>query len=199
MKLALDQDEKLIDSFVKQLSIYSKNENKILYYAWINTKLGKLIAICDERALYLLEFIEKGILQRELKKLVITHQAKIIKGQAAPIDSIKKELNAYFKGTLVKFNTPLYLTGTDFQKQAWKALIRIPYGKTRSYLEQATIIGNEKAFRAVANANGANMLSIIIPCHRIINTNGNLGGYAGGLDRKQWLLDHEKKYFTNRK
>lgn len=73
--------------------------------------------------------------------------------------------------------------------------MRIPYGKTKSYLDQAKTIGNEKAFRAVANANGANMLSIIVPCHRIINTNGNLGGYAGGLDRKQWLLEHEQKHY----
>lgn len=193
MKLALDQDETLIDNFIKKLSMNSNN-NKILYYAWLNTKLGKLIAVCDEHALYLLEFIEKGILQRELKKLAVTHKARIIKGKTTQIDSIKKELNDYFKGTLVKFKTPLYLTGTDFQIQAWKALTRIPYGKTRSYLEQAKSIGNEKAFRAVANANGANLLSIIVPCHRIINTNGNLGGYAGGLDRKQWLLEHEQKY-----
>lgn len=140
MKLAIKQNEKQIDNFIKKLSIYSNDDNQVLYYSWLETKLGKLIAVCDKHALYLLEFIEKGVLQRELKKLTVTHKAKIVEGRAEPINSIKKELNDYFKGTLVKFKTPLYLTGTDFQKQAWKALTRIPYGKTRSYLEQAKSI-----------------------------------------------------------
>jgi AraC family transcriptional regulator of adaptative response/methylated-DNA-[protein]-cysteine methyltransferase len=86
------------------------------------------------------------------------------------------------------------MIGSDFQKSAWQALIQVPYGQTRSYLEQASIIGKPKAFRAVANANGANQIAIVVPCHRIINTGGELGGYGGGLQRKSWLINHEKTF-----
>ncbi len=102
-------------------------------------------------------------------------------------------MGAYFKGKLREFNTPIHLMGTSFQAQVWNQLLKIPYGETRSYLEQAKAIKKETAYRAVANANGANQLAIIIPCHRIINNNGKLGGYGGGTEKKKWLLEHEKK------
>ena len=85
--------------------------------------------------------------------------------------------------------------GSDFQKSVWAALRKIPPGETRSYLDTAKAVGKPTAFRAVANANGANQLAIIIPCHRVINNNGELGGYGGGISRKQWLIDHEKKHY----
>ena len=108
--------------------------------------------------------------------------------------SIESELKAYFEGTLKKFTTPLFLLGSSFQQRVWKELLKIPYGTTRSYAAQAASMGEPKAIRAVANANGANQLAIVIPCHRIINTNGALGGYGGGIARKEWLLKHEAKY-----
>jgi O-6-methylguanine DNA methyltransferase len=89
---------------------------------------------------------------------------------------------------------PLHLVGSDFQKSVWKALIQIPYGETRSYKQQSIFLGNEKAIRAVAGANGDNGIAIIIPCHRVIGEDGSLTGYGGGLQRKKWLLDHERKH-----
>jgi len=100
----------------------------------------------------------------------------------------KIQFNEYFKGKRNEFNIPLLFIGTDFQKKVWNALLKIPYGKTESYLGLSKILGNEKAVRAVASANGANSISIIVPCHRIIGSNGDLVGYAGGLNVKKKLL-----------
>ncbi|WP_335973116.1 methylated-DNA--[protein]-cysteine S-methyltransferase [Gaetbulibacter jejuensis] len=104
------------------------------------------------------------------------------------------QLNEYFEGKRQVFDLNLNPQGTDFQKTVWEALLTIPYGKTMSYLELSKQLGDVKAIRAVANANGKNPLWIIVPCHRIIGTDGNLTGYAGGLHRKQWLLEHESPY-----
>ncbi len=104
------------------------------------------------------------------------------------------QLNEYFEGKRQVFDLNLNPQGTDFQKTVWDALLTIPYGKTMSYLELSKQLGDVKAIRAVANANGKNPLWIIVPCHRIIGTDGNLTGYAGGLHRKQWLLEHESPY-----
>jgi methylated-DNA-[protein]-cysteine S-methyltransferase len=103
------------------------------------------------------------------------------------------QLNQYFLGALKIFDLPLQQTGTEFQQKVWKALIEIQFGITTSYLKLSQKLGDEKAIRAVATANGANNIAIIVPCHRVIGTNGSLTGYAGGLWRKQWLLDHEAK------
>ncbi len=104
------------------------------------------------------------------------------------------QLNEYFEGTRKFFNLKLNPSGTDFQKKVWKLLEEIPYGKTTSYLELSKKYGDVKAIRAVANANGKNPLWIIVPCHRVIGSDGSLTGYAGGLHRKQWLLEHESPY-----
>ena len=163
----------------------------ILKAEWINTILGPMIAISDQEELYLLEFTNKRGLAKEIEKL--RKKTAIIPGNTKPISMIKQELELYFAGKLKVFKTPLHIMGSPFQNKAWNALMKIPYGHTRSYLEQAKITGNEKAFRAVANANGANQLAVVIPCHRIINNNGDLGGYGGGIEKKQWLLHHEKQ------
>ncbi|APY08546.1 cysteine methyltransferase [Winogradskyella sp. J14-2] len=104
------------------------------------------------------------------------------------------QLKAYFNNQLTTFDLKLNLEGTDFQKKVWKQLKKIPYGKTISYLELAKQLGDPKTIRAAASANGKNPLWIIIPCHRVIGTDGSLTGYAGGLHRKQWLLNHESEY-----
>lgn len=170
-----------------------KNENALLKTSWLDTPLGPMIAIADEEGLYLLEFIDRRGLEREIERLRIRMKAVIIPGMSLAIEAMDKELEQYFNGTLQTFKTPFHLIGSIFQKEAWDALIDIPYGKTRSYLEQAKFIGRPTAFRAVATANGANTIAIAIPCHRIINTNGELGGYGGGLARKKWLIEHEKR------
>lgn len=105
-----------------------------------------------------------------------------------------RQLNAYFEGKQQHFNLKLNLQGTEFQKTVWKALLKIPYGKTITYLELSRKLGNEKAIRAVAHANSKNPIWIVVPCHRVIGSDGSLTGYAGGLQRKQWLLEHESPY-----
>ncbi|MFE3846967.1 methylated-DNA--[protein]-cysteine S-methyltransferase [Flavobacterium sp. LB3P45] len=101
------------------------------------------------------------------------------------------QLNDYFEGKRTDFDFELNPKGTEFQQKVWKSLLDIPYGKTRTYLEQSKILGDVKAIRAVASANGKNPLWIVVPCHRVIGTDGSLTGYAGGLWRKKWLLEYE--------
>ncbi|MFI5342887.1 MAG: bifunctional transcriptional activator/DNA repair enzyme AdaA [Chlamydiales bacterium] len=168
-------------------------EDKILKASWLDTPLGPMIAIADEHALYLLEFVDRRGLEREVERLRQKIKSTIIPGHTQPISSIERELIQYFNGTLREFKTPLFFLGTPFQKQVWEELKKIPYGETRSYLDMASLIGKPSAFRAMAQANGANQLAIVIPCHRVINTNGELGGYGGGLSRKKWLVNHERQ------
>ncbi len=166
----------------------------VLKASWLDTRLGPMLVIADDNALYLLEFVDRRGLEREVERMRQRLNAAIIPGKTAPIESIEKELTAYFEGTLKTFNTPLFLLGSPFQQTVWKALCQIPYGTTKSYAEQADTIGKPAASRAVANANGANQIAIVIPCHRIITSSGDLGGYGGGVARKQWLLQHEKAH-----
>lgn len=167
-------------------------ESIILKAAWLDTRLGPMIAIADERELYLLEFVDRRGLEREVERLRKRTNAAIIPGHTPPIQSIESELARYFEGTLAAFETPLHLIGSPFQQSVWEQLRRIPPGETRAYADIAQSLGNPTAYRAVAQANGANQLAIVIPCHRVINADGELGGYGGGLARKAWLLNHEK-------
>lgn len=159
----------------------------------IETPVGAMLAISDDEFLYLLEFIDSRCLERKVKRLQIMAQQQIAPGMAKPISSIQCELRSYFSGVLSQFQTKKSSFGTQFQQQVWQAITTIPYAQTQSYLDQANWIGKPTAFRAVANANGANPLSIVVPCHRIIQTTGALGGYAGGIERKRWLLAHEQQ------
>jgi methylated-DNA-[protein]-cysteine S-methyltransferase len=104
-----------------------------------------------------------------------------------------KQLDEYFEGTRKEFNLPLNQPGTEFQQMVWQQLLAIPYGKTITYGQQSKIMNSPLAIRAIASANGKNMLWIVVPCHRVIGSNGSLTGYAGGLWRKKWLLDHEAR------
>jgi len=122
--------------------------------------------------------------------------AEYIEQSSVVIEETIKQLQEYFAGDRKEFNIPLLTVGTAFQKSVWEGLIKIPYGTTASYLELSKNIGNEKAVRAVASANGANAISIMIPCHRIIGSNGDLVGYAGGLPVKKKLLELESNLFT---
>lgn len=157
------------------------------------TPLGEMLAIADEKALYLLEFSNWRGLDYTVEKLCTKTGQELASGNTHIIKLVKDELEAYFEGKLHFFQTPLQPLGTPFQIEAWEALKKVPYGETRSYRDQAESVGNPLAVRAVARANATNPIAILIPCHRIINHNGQLGGYGGGLDRKQWLLDHERK------
>lgn len=110
------------------------------------------------------------------------------------LEECAHQLKEYFEGSRTQFDLKLNPEGTDFQKNVWNKLLDIPFGKSLSYLELSQQLGDVKAIRAVANANGKNPLWIVVPCHRVIGSNGSLTGYAGGLHRKQWLLEHESPY-----
>jgi len=159
----------------------------------IDTPLGFMIAISDENALYLLDFIDRRGLDSSYERL--GKKAPIVSGLTVPLISIQSELKSYFKGELNSFHTPLFPIGSSFQNEVWQELLRIPMGQTRSYSDIAKAIGKPSACRAVAQANRSNRLSLVIPCHRVINKNEEIGGYNGGIHRKNWLLNHEKCRF----
>lgn len=183
------------DAFSKIMGdVPSHFDGQVLKASWLDTPLGPMLAVADEDALRLLEFVDRRGLELEIERLRKRTKLPVIPGSSSPILSIEQELNQYFEGKLKIFTTPLYPLGSPFQRRTWEALMRIPYGETRSYLEQAEAIGKPSAYRAVANANGANQIAIVIPCHRIIAHDGGLGGYGGGLHRKKWLLDLEKAH-----
>lgn len=158
----------------------------------IDTPLGPMLAIADDQALYLLEFMDWKGLDKALDRLKRRTRLLIILGKSKLIKQIEDELKSYFAGEIKEFKTPLFLYGTFFQKQVWEELRKIPKGKTKSYAEIAQAINKPSAFRAVAMANASNQFAVVIPCHRVINSNGNLGGYGGGIKRKEWLLKHER-------
>lgn len=160
----------------------------------IETELGILIAGAVDEGICLLEFGDRRMLNTEFKELVKYFKTTIGEGENGHFRTLKKQLEEYFNGERKAFSVPLITPGTEFQQLVWKELLRIPYGTTRTYLEQSVAIGNPGSVRAVAHANGMNRISIIIPCHRVIGSDGNLTGYGGGLKRKRWLLDHEQKY-----
>lgn len=168
-----------------------KTSIKTLIQAQFETPLGPMVVVADDTQLYLLEFIERRGLQNALHRLSHWAGAAFETGTSPAIESIQEEMRSYFSGHLQQFTTSVVVSGTPFQRKVWTILQQIPYGETQSYLAQAQILQSPKSFRAVANANGANQFAILIPCHRVIRANGALGGYGGGIQRKQWLLDHE--------
>ena len=175
-------------------SLEKSNEVKFFKAHEISTPLGPMIAIGDEKALYLLEFMNRYGLEEAIKRLQKQTQTSIASGKTPPIDLIEKELCQYFKGTLNHFLTPIKMRGSPFQKRVWLELKKIPLGQTCAYADIAKALGNSRAVRAVGGANGANHLAIIIPCHRVINADGKIGGYGGGVARKRWLLEHESNH-----
>ncbi|MCL4109080.1 UNVERIFIED_CONTAM: hypothetical protein GTU68_030992 [Idotea baltica] len=134
------------------------------------------------------------MLETEFKDLQRLLKAPILVGENDHIKQAKRELQEYYAGSRQSFEMALHTPGTEFQNQVWQELTSIPFGSTRSYAEQAERIGNPKAVRAVGTANGMNRISIVVPCHRVIGSNGDLTGYGGGLERKRWLLEHEAKF-----
>ena len=169
----------------------SKNKN-IISVTRILSPLGPLLAGATEKGICLLEFVDRRMLETQIKRLKKIFNAEFIPDESKYFDELNKQIKEYFDGTRKEFDIPLVIDGTVFQQKVWNELLRIPFGKTRSYQEQAIAIGNVKAIRAVAKANGDNRISIIIPCHRVIGKNGELVGYGGGMWRKQFLLNLER-------
>ncbi len=160
----------------------------------IETPLGEMAAAATKEGICLLEFTSRPALESEFNKLALTFNKTVKPGTNKHLRALKKQLKEYFRGKRKEFTLELVTSGTDFQTAVWDTLKKIPYGETISYLELARMINNPGAFRAVAGANGSNRIAIVIPCHRVIGSDGDLVGYAGGLDKKKWLIDHERKY-----
>lgn len=160
----------------------------------ISTPLGTMLALADEAGLRLLEFVDRRGLERELLALRRRLRCAVVPGNHAVLDAVAAQLARYFSGEVLTFDVPLAPVGSEFQRRVWAELGRIPPGRTRSYVEMARRLGLPKGPRAIGRANGANRLAIVIPCHRVIRADGTLCGYAGGLWRKQRLLDHERRH-----
>lgn len=160
----------------------------------IETPLGTMLAIADEQGLRLLEFADRRGLERELIVLRRRLKCAIVPGGNATLEETARQLGRYFAGESLDFDLPLAPVGSEFQLRVWKELGKIPPGTTRSYSGMAEKLKMPNARRAVGRANGSNMLALVIPCHRVIRADGTLCGYAGGLWRKQRLLEHERKY-----
>ena len=158
-----------------------------LYYDYLDSPVGELEICASDNSLLSVLFSKTK--NNELSRKEIRSNDVI--------EKTKSQLNAYFKGEISEFDVPLQPKGTAFQMRVWKELCCIPHGKTISYLTLAKKLGDVKSIRAAASANGKNPLAIIVPCHRVIGTNGKLVGYAGDLWRKQWLLEHELKASGN--
>ena len=156
----------------------------MIYYNYIDTPSGELEIGANDTGILSVLFV--NTIKRTLTKKETRPHPLLLETE--------KQLNAYFNNTSKTFNLPLSLNGTEFQKRVWHQLIAIPFGKTISYLELAKQLGDEKCIRAAASANGKNPLSIIIPCHRVIGSNGALVGYSGNIERKTFLLKHEGAY-----
>lgn len=167
---------------------------KKLYKKKIITPIGVMIAMATDEAICLLDFFDSKTLL--IDQTIVMQHFKVTDDEEKDTPlllELAHQLNEYFAKERKEFTLPIELIGTSFQQKVWKMLQIIPYGETRTYKEQAIAVGNPKGVRAVANANAKNRISIIVPCHRVIGTNGTLTGYAGGLDRKKFLLDLERQ------
>jgi AraC family transcriptional regulator, regulatory protein of adaptative response / methylated-DNA-[protein]-cysteine methyltransferase len=165
-----------------------------LFAERIETPLGSMLAIADDAGLRLLEFVDRRALERELSILRTRLQTNVVPGEHRHLTALQKQLADYFSGKNLEFTVPVAPVGSRFQLRDWKLLQTIPLGETRSYSWMAEQLGDKEMRRAVGRANGENMLCIIIPCHRVIRADGTLCGYGGGLWRKKWLLEHERRW-----
>lgn len=165
--------------------------NAKLFAHWVETPVGTMVVVCDATHLHLLEFADRKELPQELRKLSAGAGA-ISVGQTKVTRLLEDQLTAYFNKTLKEFDIPMVLHGTAFTKSVWRTLQTLPYGTTISYGDLSETLGNPNATRAVARANDANQIAILIPCHRVIGADGSLTGYAGGLWRKRALLALEQ-------
>lgn len=163
---------------------------------YLNTPVGEMILGSYENKLCMVDWRYRKTRTSVDNRLQKGLAATYVEEESPVLTLAKEELEAYFLGLRKTFDVPLLMVGTEFQKSVWQALLKLPFGTTASYLDLAKGVNNEKAVRAVASAVGANAISILIPCHRIIGSDGSLTGYAGGLDAKKELLEIENNLFT---
>ena len=162
--------------------------------SWVESPLGPFVTGATNEGICLLEFTERRMLEAQFTTLRQRFKCAVIPGENEHLTLLRKELAGYFAGKLKQFSVPLVYPGTPFQTRVWDGLLRIPYGATWSYEDLAKHVGTPKGSRAVGMANGRNRIAIVIPCHRVVNKGGKLGGYGGGLWRKQFLLDLERAH-----
>ena len=158
----------------------------------LNTPLGPMVAGATSKGVCLLEFADRRMLETQLKRIAKRLGQPPVPGEHPLLDQLSGQLDEYFRGERRDFDLPLVLSGTPFQERVWNALLRIPYGETISYDELARRVDCPGGQRAVGRANGDNRIAVVVPCHRVIRASGAMGGYGGGLPRKQWLLDLER-------
>jgi AraC family transcriptional regulator of adaptative response/methylated-DNA-[protein]-cysteine methyltransferase len=160
----------------------------------LNTPVGQMRAAATDQGICLFDFQYRRSIDSIMKRIETLSGDTFTEQQHPLFAVLQQQIGEYFTGTRQTFDLPLHFIGTEFQQRVWHGLMHIPYGETRSYKQQSIFLGNEEAIRAVAGANGQNGIAIIVPCHRVIGENGSLTGYGGGLQRKKWLLDHERKH-----
>ena len=169
-------------------------ETKCLLAQWIDTPLGSMVALGNDDGIHLFEFTDRRGLENEITRLRKHLKCPVVPGSNRHLEKFSQEVRNYFDGVSTQFTVPLLTAGTLFEQAVWKQLRSIPPGETRSYSDLAKKLGNPNAVRAVGRANGRNSIAIAIPCHRVIRADGELCGYGGGVWRKRWLLDHERKF-----
>ncbi len=170
----------------------------VVHLSRVLTPLGPMLLGSTGSGVVLLEFTDRRMLETQLQRLARRRKCLFVPGDTPAGQRLEEELAAYFEGSLTVFTTPLDPAGTEFQQAVWRVLREIPSGETRSYGEQASMLGRPSAVRAVARANGDNPIAIVVPCHRVIGADGTLTGYGGGLWRKRWLLHHEQRCLAAR-
>jgi AraC family transcriptional regulator of adaptative response/methylated-DNA-[protein]-cysteine methyltransferase len=163
-----------------------------IVYKLVDSPVGELIVGATRMGCCLLEFHRPGRWDAQEKKFKKLYDGEFTEGSSPLIRQIEKELKEYFSAKRKRFEIPLDIRGTDFEMTVWKQLLKIPYGELTSYAHIAAKIHNPKSVRAVGTANGSNHIAIIIPCHRVIGSNGSLTGYGGGLDKKRFLIELER-------
>ena len=169
-----------------------------IFYSTIRSPLGDMIAGSTDKGICFLEWHDRGGVERILSRVEKRYKKPLEENVFEHLLKLQNELDNYFNGTLTGFEVPIDVNGTEFENIVWNHLLKIPYAETRSYGEIALELGKPGASRAVGRANGSNYLSIVIPCHRVIESNGKLRGYGGGLKRKKYLLDLEFRNFSRR-
>lgn len=182
----------LVSRIATEFSPFEGTDSRVIATSTIETPLGSMLAAAIDQGVCLLDFADRDTLENQITRLQTTFQAELQHGENTHLRNLEVQLNEYFDQKREIFEVPVVLSGSEFQNKAWKELQRIPYGETRTYKQQAIKAGNPKAVRAIATANANNRIAIVIPCHRVIASNGDLAGYAGGIWRKQKLLELEK-------
>lgn len=183
------------DAFVKTFGVppSKAKDRDCLLARRFETPLGTMLALANDQGLHLLDFVDRRGLERKLLTLRERLHAAVVPGTHEHLDAMATQLRRYFAGASLIFDVPLVLTGSPWEQRVWRRLLTIQPGQTKSYSQIATELGRPEARRAVGRANGMNYLALVIPCHRVIRADGSLCGYGGGLWRKQWLLEHERR------